>query len=995
MSLRSLRDTLYSLTGSVPQDSQVTMDTKPVWVAAGDGVWSDGNGHGNGLFGWRSLASGLGLGHHSHQYHHHGVTDWRNLFFWLAVFAILILFAVITNPTESSFRAHLTELSFRRHLADIRRSETDEVTPLTDEQAQLPSTSPPAHTATPDRRGSTPGTGTETPTHTIAPFRFANHVAISLRTPTLLYRSFLICSITITSPLAPPAFLSDQTPHLLKGKHASHTVKERHVLWFGCMGHWSLVGLVPTSVEWAWKFLKRSEREKGRKKNLDKAGVLDMRAVQNKEDTAPNVKAAIGHAMSASKGMRRTDSSTNLTESLPLHSHPAQLSASPLAPESRRPSLVNLIASPPATATLDSPEIANSPVIIALKAELTAAQTVLTDLQAQLTSHEQSVSDAHAHLQKNLDEVRNRRKEDDAERQELKSRTKSLEEQKRQAEAARREAEKKLKSVEGIRDGLLSKISATESQIKELKGNMENSEKNVRVIQEEGGKHVVLTQLNVEERKKEMDLVENEILEIENRNEDLLQLIADAEERLKKIIEDGENARKIKPEEEMMMMAAAYEAAAQEGYLHSGYQPSHHGPSPVPPPPGPPTGGRGAQQDQWQSQAAAYMAEAGMPHLGYEYTARPAHSGSTGFGHLSKHPNPNSASSRDLESMRRPDISGFEDFGPGTAFGSLASHAHTQGTQINRSTTPQPPSDSESDIYGQDPGSPYGGFSSSNLLPQGLFRSLEGDQTPFVSGDEELPETFEEPLSFDLDQYQHRHQQQQHRDPTESTSTDTTTSTSTTVSKLERQAEDLQVDSGSSDSDEGDNEDEDDWKSPLPEPKSLKETKESGYKRLSSSSASKLVPPAPTGSASPNMISALPSLLPGSRRWFSGTGVGTLSNDNIPSTASAFGGFMHSTTSNDSLNLPGYENNPFAPTSSEKKALANKWGPFGTSGSDNKWASAFERGNTNAKDVEDDPISNGWPSTSPANGNGNENEGKKPFRFFSLRGKPTTGSTPP
>ncbi|WWD03510.1 hypothetical protein V865_001562 [Kwoniella europaea PYCC6329] len=737
MSLRSLRDTLYSLTGSVPQDSQVTMDTEPVWVAAGDGVWSDGNGHGNGLFGWRSLASGLGFGHHSHQYHHHGVTDWRNLFFWLAVFAILILFAVITNPTESSFRAHLTELSFRRHLANIRRSETDEVTPLTDEQAQLPSTSPSAHTATPDRRAFTPGTGTETPTHTIAPFRFANH-----------------------------------------------------------------------------------------------------------------------------------------------------------------------------------------------------------------------------------------------------------------AEAARREAEKKLKSVEGIRDGLLSKISAAESEIKELKGNMENSEKNVRVIQEEGGKHVVLTQLNVEERKKEMDLVENEILEIENRNEDLIQLIKDAEERLKKIIEDGENARKIKPEEEMMMMAAAYEAAAQEGYLHSGYQPSHHGPSPVPPPPGPPTGGRGAQQDQWQSQAAAYMAEAGMPHLGYDYTARPAHSGSTGFGHLSKHPNPNSASSRDLESMRRPDISGFEDFGPGTAFGSLASHAHSQGNQINRSTTPQPPSDSESDIYGQDPGSPYGGFSSSNLLPQGLFRSLEGDQTPFVSGDEELPETFEEPLSFDLDQHHHH---PQHRDPTESTSTDTTTSTSTTVSKLERQAEDLQVDSGSSDSDEGDNEDEDedDWKSPLPEPKSLKETKESGYKRLSSSSASRLVPPAPTGSASPNTLSALPSLLPGSRRWFSGTGVGTLSNDNIPSTASTFGGFMHSTTSNDSLNLPGYENNPFAPTSSEKKALANKWGPFGTSGSDNKWASAFGRGSNNAKDNEDDPISNGWPITSPANGNGNENEGKKPFRFFSLRGKPTTGSTPP
>ncbi|WVW86147.1 hypothetical protein I302_108188 [Kwoniella bestiolae CBS 10118] len=980
MSLRSLRDTLYSLTGSsVPQD---TMDAEPVWVAAGDGDWSHGNG--NGLFGWRSLASGLGLGlgdHHHHEYHHRGMTDWRNLFFWLAVFAILILFAVITNPTESSFRAHLTELSFRRHLADIRRSETDEATPLTDEQAQLPSTSPSAHlsTSTPDRRGSTPGNGTETPTHTIAPFRFANHVAISLRTPTLLYRSFLICSITITSPLQAPAFLSDQTPHLLlKGKHASPPIKERHVLWFGCMGHWSLVGLVPSSVEWAWKFLRRSEREKGRKKNLDKAGVIDMRAIQNKEDSAPSVKAAIGHAMSGSKGMRRTDSSTNLTESLPLHSHSNQLSASPLSPESRRPSLVNLIASPPATATLDTPEIANSPVIIALKAELTAAQTVLTDLQAQLTSHEQSVSDAHAHLQKNLDEIRNRRKEDDAERQELKSRTKSLEEQKRQAEASRREAEKKLKSVEGIRDGLLSKISSAESEIMEIKGNMEISEKNVRVIQEEGAKHVVLTQLNVEERKKEMDQVENEISEMESKNEDITQLIKDAEERLKKIIEDGENAKKkVNPEEEMMMMAAAYEAAAQEGYLHSGYQSTNHlspssGPPVPPPPPGPPNGSRGAQQDQWQSQAAAYMAEAGMPHLGYDYTARPAHAGSTGFGHLSKHPNPNSASSRDLESMRRPDISGFEDFGPGGLSTGFGSHA-----QINRSTTPQPPSDSESDIYGQDPGSPYGGFSSSNLLPQGLFRSLEGDQTPFVSGDEDLPETFEEPLSFDLD-----------LDPTEPT----TTATSTTVSQLEKQVagDDEDNNSVGSDSDEAD-----EWKSPLPEPKGLKETKESAYKRLSSSSSRLLPPSNLTGTSgspntSPATISALPSL-PGSRRWFSGT----LSSDNIPSSSgvgatsnSAFGGFMHSTTSNDSLNLPGYENSPFAPTSSEKKALAN-WQPFG-GGKKGPW-SAF--GSSNNKEDEDGSISDGWPTSTATNGTGNEN--KKPFRFFSLRGKPTTGSTPP
>ncbi|WWC91692.1 uncharacterized protein L201_006638 [Kwoniella dendrophila CBS 6074] len=1057
MSLDSLRDTLYSLTG---QDSttSTTMDSESVWAASGEGVWSDslthGNGNGNGLFGWKYLASALGLisNHHSINEHgyNHNVTDWKNLFFWLAVFAILILFAVITNPTESSFRAHLTELSFRRHLADIRRSETDELIPLTDEQAQLPSTSPPVITDSSNRRGSTTP-GNETPTtHTIAPFRFANHVSISLRTPTLLYRSFLIFSITITSPLTPPAFLSDPTPpHLSKGKHSStSTVKERHVLWFGCMGYWTLLGLVPTSVEWAWKFLKRSssstEREKGKKKNHDKAGVIEMKAIQNKDDPIPTVKASIGHSGSISKGMRRTDSSTNLNDSLPLHSHSAQLSSTPISSESRRPSLVNLIASPPATATLDSPEIANSPVIIALKAELAAAQSVLTDLQSQLTTHEQSVSEAHAHLQKNLDDIRNRRKEDDAERQELKSRTKNLEEQKRQAEAARREAEKKLKSVEGIRDGLLSKISSAENEIKELKLNIENSEKNVRVIQEEGAKHVISTQLSVEERKKEMEIVENDISEIENRNDELNHLIEQAEERLKKLIEEGENARKSGlisgpgPEEEMMMMAAAYEVAAQEGYLHNNNnhssnnhnysnQPSQPLLPPLPPPPpGPTNGSRGAQQqDQWQSQAAAYMAEAGMPHLGYDYTARPAHSGSTGFGHLSKHPNPNSASSRDLESLRRPDISGFEDFGPGTAFGhpTTATTTTHHPTQLNRTTTPQPPSDTESDLYGLDPGSPYGGFSSSNLLPQGLFRSLEGDQTPFISGDEEMHETFDEPLSFDLDQPLSSDQQQH-----STVSPTTTTITSTTVSKLERQVakdeEDVEADDSASDSDDDDIED--DWKSPLPEPKQLKETKESSYKRLSSSS-SRLLPPPPSNNispvsttTSPPAISALPSLLPGSRRWFSGTSAlpsASISNDNLPLNShghghghNKFGGFMHNTTSNDSLNLPlssGYENSPFAPTSSEKKALASaKWQPFGSgnngnifglgNSNDNKKWSAFGTSPSN-----DDSLSNGWPTSNNVenknklNDDNQMGDNKKPFRFFSLRGKPTTGSTPP
>ncbi|OCF38219.1 hypothetical protein I316_00445 [Kwoniella heveanensis BCC8398] len=1020
MSLRSLRDTLSQvLTGSAPSSDHATelsaagsgaMDAESVWAAAGDVLWSDSSSRGA-PSGWLSWVPGLGYGHsHNSGYHHHG-TDWRNLFFWFAIFAIMLLFAVVTNPTESSFRAHLTEMSFRRHLADIRRSETDDTTsapPLTDEQAQLPSSSTPIPitAATPDARRSS-ASGAETPTHTVAPFRFANHVAISLRTPTLLYRSLLICSITITSPIAPPAFLSDPTPTPLgRGKHASPTIKERHVIWFGCMGHWSLIGFVPQSVEWAWKTLTRTEREKGRKKSstLDKAGVIEMRAVQNKEEVS-SAKASMNHS---SKNMRRVDSSTNLLTDAPSsHSIPPPISTGPLSPsESRRPSLVNLITTPPATVPTDSPEIANNPVITALKADLTVAQSVLSELQAQLSSHEQAVHDAHSHLQKNLDELRNRRKEDDAERQEVKTRTKSLEEQKRQAEAARREAEKRLKVVEGIRDGLESKISAAEGEIRELRGNMESSEKNVRVLQEEGARYVVETQEIIDGRKLELDGIEGEIADIESRNEELSQLIHEAEERLKTIVEAGEAARKMGPEEEMMMMAAAYEAAAQEGYLHGGYNQhnasgggggggaSKNGSG------GNASGGRGGSgaadrqgQDQWASQAAAYMAEAGMPHLGYDYTARPAHSNSTGFGHLSKHPN--SASSRDLAEMRRAtDFTGFEDFGPGAA-------------AVKRTTTPpHPPSDSESDIYGHDPGSPNGGISTSfsaNLLPQSLFSSLEGDQTPLVSGDEDLPGTFDEPQSFDLDN-------------------DPPLPLPVTVSD---EAADDGDDSGGSDS----GGEEDIWRSPMTAEPRLKDhppmkrhsgsgsgmygrllaaptssNPGSGYPSTMSNPAIN-VNNATAATASPPNIPGLPAL-PGSRRWFSGT----VSSDNIPST---FGGFMHPTTSNDSLALSGtYESSPspFAPTSSEKKALAANWAPFGK-----RWTGALGGGGGGTRETEGG--ASGWPSAEShlkaasssalprgigggtAVGEGLEDKGeRKPFRFFSLR-KPSSnsgpGTTPP
>ncbi|KGB76923.2 hypothetical protein CNBG_2761 [Cryptococcus deuterogattii R265] len=746
-----------------------------------------------------------------------------------------------------------------------------------------------------NKQSSLPVTGADTPTlQPILPLRFANRVAISLRTPTLYYRSFFLLSIAITPPLQSPAYLSDN-----RQMKKNTGIKERHLLWIGTWGSWSEVMLIPLYMEWVWRVVKRGAKEKSRKRaSVDKPGVFEIRSVAPKEEpTTPNHKVSLSPA--AAKHLRRSDSSTNIPDVLPLHSRPP-------SPTSRPPSLVNLV-SPPSPA----PEIA-SPLINSLKAELAAAQSVVQELQNQLSAHDQSVHEAHAHLQSTLDDLRTRRKEDDAERQELKARTKNLEEQKRQAESARREAEKKLRAVEVVRDGLENKIKSAEGSVKGTREQIGGSQQSVKVLQEEGDRHAVGARQEVERKQQEMRHMEAEIGTVEAKNEELESRVKEAEEKLKGVVEAGEAARKIGPEEEMMMMAAAYEVAAQEGYLH-GYQHAHGGNS------------------QWATQAAAYMAEAGMPHLGYDYTARPtSHVSTTGFGHLSKGTFA-SSSSRDLKELRYTDMSGFEDFGPGSASVSRRVSGVNAGKK-QESTA----SDSESDVYGHDPGSPNGGISSSfsaNLLPQGLFSSLEGE-TPYIgSGDDST--TFDDPLKLDLggqdvqaDNSSSSSASSPQQPPASSHHSSFSNPVTTHVEPIKRP-------SGNASH------------SLLPYPSSTSP----------SSGPNGLAPP--THSTTPPLIPGLPTL-PGSRRWFSGT----LSNDSLPnkstSSFSASGfpsgitqlAYHHPTTtaSNDSLHMGvgssgagGYES-PFAPTEGEKKALAMAQGKWG--GLSKRWTGGGE----------------GWPS---------------------------------
>jgi predicted nucleic acid-binding Zn-ribbon protein len=585
-----------------------------------------------------------------------------------------------TCPAESSFRAHLTELAFRRHLAHIRSSDEPE------EGARATNGHAPSGT----------NSGADTP---IAPFRFANHVAITLRTPSLCYRSLFFFALAFAAAPSPPVYLSD--PVIGKPPKASGAPKpEPTVAYVGVLGHWFMLGYVPELLQSAWRGMRIGRRDKARKKSaaLDRPGVMDMRAVAPKDESPGPGSRPSGLVP---KLLFKTDSHKDLSELLPMHSTPSSIPS--VGPGSRRGS-VSTLAPPPIPPQQPDPSIEiSSPVLTALKADLAAAQAVLTELQAQLSAHDESVAAAQAHLQSTVDELRQRRKDDDAERQDLKTKTKTLEDQKRQAESSRRDADKRLKSAEAVRDGLQGKIAAALGEIEDLKGKMVASEQQVKIVNDEGAQHVVDTRAAVEKKTEELGDLETQISQLDTAIDSLSKQVTDAEDRLKTAETAADEARKIAPEEEMMLMAAAYEAAASESYLH---------------------GQRQNQADnRWASQAAAYMAEAGFPHLDESYTARPtANSTAGGYGHLSR-AHPHNASYRSLNDKRVADVAGFEDFGPG-ASRSLVPQRH--------STPPiQVPMDDASE-HGS-PSTQSASFPNS-WLPQGLVRSLEGGDTPLDGG---------------------------------------------------------------------------------------------------------------------------------------------------------------------------------------------------------------------------------------------------------------------
>jgi hypothetical protein len=162
--------------------------------------------------------------------------------------------AYLTNPSESSFRAYLTEQSFRQHLSRLDDNNEDGL------GAGL-GTSKSRHFAS--RNGSIPD-------QPLPPFHFADRASISLRTPKHVFHSFGVFTIAAMIP----ATKSDGPTSARSLYRDGSAISDS---WYiGAFGKWWRGGIVEA---WYQDVIARSKDEESWS-----SGILAMKALDKLND---------------------------------------------------------------------------------------------------------------------------------------------------------------------------------------------------------------------------------------------------------------------------------------------------------------------------------------------------------------------------------------------------------------------------------------------------------------------------------------------------------------------------------------------------------------------------------------------------------------------------------------------------------------------------------------------------------------------------------------
>ncbi|KAI6002742.1 hypothetical protein EDD15DRAFT_2157257 [Pisolithus albus] len=469
----------------------------------------------------------------------HPRTGYSSVFCVLVFIFIALILAYLTNPTEISFRAYLTEQAFRQHLSHL-----DDLVDESETKVD--------HNLLHSRPR--PSSGSISFDRATLPFHFSNRASVSLRTPKHVFHSFGVCTVATTRGATTTG--TGRGGSTLNG--AEHGSAVSSDSWFiGAFGRWWRGG---SADSWCYDAMVCSKDGE-----VWKSGILGFNASDKFSDSHQTISALLGLLLPKSVScsrlsqrgvppkvrsvqgtclLPRRNSTPPLpkTASLPLHTdHRIRDSLPPTSPAFPRgndlqqnPTHTPQVTHTPSRTCSASSKPDHSPVIAEVLRQIGAAQISITELQAQLKEAQAYASQSHTQLEEELDQLRGRKREDDQKRAEGRLRTKSLEEVRRVAETGRREAERRLKAARGTKESATRRVEELEDEIGRLKRRINQDR---LVLATESGSVDAVEERNLlselEMKRKEVQVAEDVVAALNTRARELEERIAESKERLR------------------------------------------------------------------------------------------------------------------------------------------------------------------------------------------------------------------------------------------------------------------------------------------------------------------------------------------------------------------------------------------------------------------------------------------------------------------------------
>ncbi|KAH9485317.1 hypothetical protein JR316_0002225 [Psilocybe cubensis] len=505
-----------------------------------------------------------------------GKGDLRFMFCLIVFGIVTLVLAYLTNPSENSFRAYLTEQSFRLHLSRLDDTADDNSNSKSPQRSSSQTQfNPPLFAA-----DATPS------------FHFANRASIALRTPKHVFHSFAIFTIAAMVPLSKSSERENRDGWMISDS------------WYiGAFGKWWRGGVFEA---WYQDVIARTKDEESWS-----SGILSMKRLDMLQDyngptfSAKNLPSHLSRGSpprlrnrdrpalrngagqprsstppplpkSASLPMHTTrKSSSNTTERLCDHPAPVQPQAHALLNDSPRR---NGAAAPSRTS---SALFEHSPIIAEILRQISSTKTSVLDLRTQLTDCEAAAAQSRAVLQHEVDTHRNRKRQEDAAKLELKSRTKALEDSKRGAESTKKDAEKKLKAAQSFRDGATQRVDFLNKEILRLQQNLAEDRDFIKHHKSEISDVEREISENLEQKRLEIKKAEDLLLILNHRSRELEDKLATERQRLQALREQSEKLRQSRtspvahafPQEETWVSNLHSEPGFPPGLAVDGWEP--------------------------------------------------------------------------------------------------------------------------------------------------------------------------------------------------------------------------------------------------------------------------------------------------------------------------------------------------------------------------------------------------------------------------------------